>query len=123
MSPELLTTISVIASTAIGTGGVLVGKKWESRTITAAKADDNKTSSVALALDVLQEELTLKGEPVSSLQKNIEGQSRQISELRVANWLVLEHLLQVHRHFAEGNPPPPPPSPDKLLAHLSGNTP
>lgn len=118
MGLELLTFLGTVIAAAIGATGVYVGKKLEIRATAKAKATEGNTEFGSVALGILQDELDRKHREVIDLANKLDEQDRDIADLRVSNWLVLQHLLDVHRHFAEGNPPPPPPIPPKLLEHL-----
>jgi hypothetical protein len=114
----LIAFFGTTGAALIGTLGVYVGKRMETSAAKRLKIEDEQAASVVLALDVLQKELDRKDGEISEQNTRIDRQAKDIADLRVSNWLVLEHLLDVHRHFAEGNPPPPPPIPQKLLEHL-----
>lgn len=119
-SPEVLAAVGTLCSACVGAAGVLIGKRWEAKTAISVHEDETKTATVSLAVDVLQGELDRKSREVSDLNTKVDGQAKEIADLKVANWLVLQHLLDVHRHFAEGHPPPPPPIPQALLSMLQG---
>jgi hypothetical protein len=111
MIVEMLALVGTLGAAAIATLGIYVGKKLETNSATKVRME-------SLALQVLEGELERKRGELDAQNTKIDAQSKDIADLRVSNWLVLEHLLDVHRHFAEGNPPPPPPMPAQLLAHL-----
>lgn len=118
MAASLLAFLGTVIAALIGATGVYVGKKLETRAAARQKNQDANAATVGVALEVLTTELERKSGEVSGLHAQIENQAKDIADLRVSNWFVLQHLLDVHRHFAEGNPPPPPPIPEKLLSYM-----
>jgi hypothetical protein len=118
MAASLLAFLGTVIAALIGATGVFVGKKLEVRATRKMQHEDVQSTTLAVALEVLQGELERKSGEVEGLNQQIERQAKDIDDLRVSNWFVLQHLLDVHRHFAEGNPPPPPPIPEKLLSYM-----
>lgn len=101
---------SVLAAIITALATILI-KRMDNRTQVAVVGAGRDQAATELAVGVLQFEL-------GASRQLTDEQAKDISHLKVSNWLVLQHLLDVHRHFAEGNPPPPPPMPEKLLEFL-----
>jgi hypothetical protein len=109
----LLITLASSGAIAAAITGLIAyfSKRSDNRTQVIVGQGVARSETEQLAFTILKDEVVRKTE-VS------EKQGKEISDLKVINFLVLQHLINVDRHFAEGNPPPPPPIPDELLAHL-----
>src|SRR5690606_13201100 len=88
-----------------------IEKKQEGKAAASVAQVETTQEANQLAVEVLTRELERK-------TRAVERQDREIAALKVTNFLVLQHLTAVDRHFAEGKPPPPPAIPAELLERM-----
>lgn len=113
-----LVALSSVLATLITGFVAYVTKKMETRTQVVVQQAGQGQNQTELAWNVLQAELDRRSAERAAQTARIDSQEKQISDLRLTSWLTLQHVLDVHRHFAEGNPPPPPPIPEELLEFM-----
>lgn len=121
-----LELIAIVAGSGGLAGAVLTGvialikSRMDNRTQVIVHQQDANQEAQALALQTMQSELARKDAELARRDAREAVQEKEVAGLKVANFLTLQHLIAVDRHFAEGNPPPPPAIPPELLARLGG---